>query len=130
MNNILDTLAWVKLKKDFLVVKETLTRIGIASKNDKRLYQSCHILHKQERYAIVHFKELFALDGKNHDFDESDLARRNTIVNLLTEWGLIEPENVSLVSEPVAPLSQIKILPAKQKDEWELITKYTIGRKK
>ena len=129
MNNILETLAWVKLKKDFLVVKETLTRIGIAAKTEKRLIQSCHILHKQDRYAIVHFKELFALDGKKNDFDENDLARRNTIVNLLTEWGLVEPENANQVSEPVAPLSQIKILSAKDKENWELVTKYSIGRK-
>ena len=129
MNNILETLAWVKLKKDFLVVKETLTRIGIAAKTEKRLIQSCHILHKQDRYAIVHFKELFALDGKKNDFDENDLARRNTIVNLLTEWGLVEPENSNQVSEPVASLSQIKILSAKDKENWELVTKYSIGRK-
>lgn len=122
----------IKLKKedDFLKVKETLTRIGVASKKDKTLYQSCHILHKQGRYYIVHFKELFALDGKPSNFSEGDIARRNTIVNLLKEWGLIEIVNVTSTESPVSPISQIKVLPHKEKNEWELVAKYNIGKKK
>lgn len=115
---------------DFLKVRETLTRIGIASKKDKVLYQSCHILHKQGKYYIVHFKELFALDGKPANFGDEDVARRNTIANLLAEWGLIKVVNPEQSKEPVAPLSQIKILPYKEKDDWELVAKYNIGRKK
>lgn len=115
---------------DFLKVRETLTRIGIASKKDKVLYQSCHILHKQGKYYIVHFKELFALDGKPANFGEEDIARRNTIANLLAEWGLIKVINTEKSTSLVAPLSQIKILPYKEKDEWELVAKYNIGRKK
>ena len=132
MNDILETLVWVTLKRqeDFLIVKETLTRIGVASKKDKKLFQSCHILHKQGRYAIVHFKELFALDGKHSDFGESDLGRRNTIANLLAEWGLVEMEDPAKSADPVAPLSQIKILPNAEKGEWELVAKYNIGRRK
>ena len=114
---------------DFLKVKETLTRIGVASKKDNKLFQSCHILHKQGKYYIVHFKELFALDGKPTDFSDNDVGRRNTIANLLQEWGLI-----SIVSgdteENVAPMNQIKIISFSEKDEWELITKYNIGKKK
>ena len=122
----------IKLKKedDFLKVKETLTRIGVASKKDKTLYQSCHILHKQGRYYIVHFKELFALDGKPSNFSEGDIARRNTIVNLLKEWGLIEIVNTTSTESPVSPISQIKVLPHKEKNEWELVAKYNIGKKK
>ena len=122
----------IKLKKedDFLKVKETLTRIGVASKKDKTLYQSCHILHKQGRYYIVHFKELFALDGKPSNFSEGDIARRNTIVNLLKEWGLIEIVNATFTESPVSPISQIKVLPHKEKSEWELVAKYNIGKKK
>ena len=107
----------IKLKKedDFLKVKETLTRIGVASKKDKTLYQSCHILHKQGRYYIVHFKELFALDGKPSNFSEGDIARRNTIVNLLKEWGLIEIVNTTSTESPISPISQIKVLPHKEK---------------
>ena len=122
----------IKLKKedDFLKVKETLTRIGVASKKDKTLYQSCHILHKQGRYYIVHFKELFALDGKPSNFSEGDIARRNTIVNLLKEWGLIEIVNTTSTESPVSPISQIKVLPHKEKSEWELVAKYNIGKKK
>jgi hypothetical protein len=116
-------------EESFLKVKETLTRIGISSKKDKKLYQSCHILHKRGRYAIIHFKELFILDGKANDFSEEDKARRNTIVNLLEEWGLVKTVNPAQVEDPVAPLSQIKILAFREKDEWELIAKYTIGRK-
>jgi len=115
---------------DFLKVRETLTRIGIASRKDKTLYQSCHILHKQGRYYIVHFKELFALDGKPSNFDEADIGRRNTIANLLAEWGLIELVEPAKSAEPISPLSQIKILPHKEKDEWNLEAKYNIGRKR
>lgn len=115
---------------DFLKVRETLTRIGIASRKDKTLYQSCHVLHKQGRYYIVHFKELFALDGKPANFDQGDLARRNTIANLLNDWGLIKLVDESKSADPVAPMSQIKIIPHKDKDEWILEAKYTIGRKK
>lgn len=130
--NIVDTLVEVELpsEESFLKIKETLTRIGIASKKDKKLYQSCHILHKQGKYYIVHFKELFMLDGKANNFDEEDKGRRNTIVGLLEQWGLIKVSNHRQISEPVAPLSQIKILPYKDKDDWELVAKYSIGRKK
>ena len=112
---------------DFLKVRESLTRIGVASRRDNKLFQSCHILHKQGRYFIVHFKELFALDGKDTNLSENDIARRNTIANLLNDWGLIE---VKGSVEPMAPLSQIKILSFREKDEWTLETKYNIGKKK
>jgi hypothetical protein len=127
----LNTMVEVLLKDqdDFLKVRETLTRIGIASRKDKTLYQSCHILHKQGKYYIVHFKELFALDGKPSNFDETDIARRNTIANLLGDWGLIELVDKKKSADPVAPLSQIKILPYKEKDDWILEAKYNIGRK-
>lgn len=127
----LETLVEVKLNidEDFLKVRETLTRIGVASKKDKTLYQSCHILHKQGLYYIVHFKELFALDGKPSNFAEEDIARRNTISNLLAEWGLITLVDKQKSQAPVAPMSQIKIIPYKEKDEWLLVTKYNIGRK-
>jgi len=118
----------LKNADDFLKIRETLSRIGVASRKDKVLYQSCHILHKQGRYFITHFKELFALDGKGADFGENDLERRNTIAKLLSDWGLlviIFPEK----HESQAPLSQIKVLPYKEKGEWELITKYNIGKK-
>ena len=130
--NIEDLLE-VRLKQedDFLKVKETLTRIGVASRKDKTLYQSCHILHKKGKYYIVHFKELFALDGKPTDFEENDLARRNTIGNLLAEWGLIEiVSKATNVEQPIAPLSQIKIISYKEKNEWLLTAKYNIGTKK
>jgi hypothetical protein len=132
MNNILDTLIWVTLERDedFLIVKETLTRMGVASKRDKKLFQSCHILHKQGRYAIVHFKELFALDGKNTDFDDQDLARRNTIANLLAEWDLVKIVDPEIIADKLAPISQIKILSNANKVDWELVPKYNIGRKK
>lgn len=127
----LETLVEVKLNidEDFLKVRETLTRIGVASKKDKILYQSCHILHKQGLYYIVHFKELFALDGKPSNFAEEDVARRNTISNLLAEWGLITLVDKQKTQSPVAPMSQVKIIPYKEKDEWSLVTKYNIGRK-
>ena len=115
---------------DFLKIRETLTRIGVASKKNRTIYQSCHILHKQGRYYIVHFKELFALDGKPSNFAEEDVARRNTIANLLAEWGLVDLVDVGKSSEPVAPLSQIKVLPYKEKDEWELVAKYNLGKKR
>jgi hypothetical protein len=130
--NIIDSLVEVTLpsQDSFLKVKETLTRIGVASKKDKILYQSCHILHKQGRYYIVHFKELFVLDGKTNTISDEDLARRNTIVNLLEEWGLVKTVDVEKVQDPVAPLSQIKVLPHKEKDEWSLVAKYSIGKRK
>ena len=113
---------------DFLKVRETLTRIGVASRKDKKLYQSCHILHKQGRYFIVHFKELFLLDGKKSDLEESDIARRNTIAQLMSDWGLITIENTKQL-DPLAPMRQIKIIPFKEKDKWELCPKYNIGNK-
>ena len=114
---------------DFLKVRETLSRIGVASKKDKTLYQSCHILHKQGRYFITHFKELFALDGKEADLTENDLKRRNAIAKLLSDWGLVKLLDKS-IEEELAPMSQIKILSFKEKDEWTLVTKYNIGRKR
>jgi hypothetical protein len=114
---------------DFLKVRETLTRIGVASRKDQILYQSCHILHKQGRYFIVHFKELFALDGKFADITENDLQRRNTIAQLLEDWGLINILAPDLFSD-TAPLSQIKVLSFGEKDKWNLVTKYNIGKKK
>ena len=127
---MIETLIEIGLEQpdDFLKVKETLTRMGVASRKERKLFQSCHILHKQGKYYIVHFKELFALDGKPTDFSENDEARRNAITNLLQEWGL-----VSIISgntlENIAPLNQIKILPYAEKVEWELIPKYNIGKK-
>jgi len=120
----------LKQQEDFLKVRETLTRIGVASRKDKTLYQSCHILHKQGKYYIVHFKELFALDGKPTNFTEEDQCRRNTITNLLAEWGLVDIVKEGCTSEQVAPLSQIKIISHKEKDQWELVAKYNIGKKK
>jgi Bacteriophage translational regulator len=130
--NIIDSLVEVTLpsQDSFLKVKETLTRIGVASKKDKILYQSCHILHKQGRYYIVHFKELFILDGKTNTLSDEDMARRNTIVNLLEEWGLVKSVDAEKVQDPVAQLSQIKVLPYKEKDEWSLVAKYSIGKRK
>ena len=119
----------VSLKEpdDFLKIRETLSRIGVASRRERKLYQSCHILHKQGRYYIVHFKELFALDGKDTNLSENDIARRNTIAKLLGDWGLVE---IKGNTEPAAPLSQIKIIAFKEKDAWELCTKYNIGKKR
>ncbi len=130
--NSIDSLIEVTLtsEEDFLKMKETLTRIGVASRKDKKLFQSCHILHKQGKYYIVHFKELFALDGKPSNFSEDDVARRNTIVNLLAEWGLIRLVNAQKSSTPVAPFSQVKVITHKEKDEWELVAKYNIGKKR
>jgi len=132
MINISDLIE-VKLveEDDFLKVRETLTRIGVASKKDKILYQSCHILHKQGRYYIVHFKELFSLDGKPTDISENDLARRNAITKLLEDWGLVEIVNKKQIENPEPIfLSQVKIISHKEKGEWELIPKYNIGKKK
>ena len=117
----------LKEPDDFLKVRETLSRIGVASRKEKILYQSCHILHKQGKYFIVHFKELFALDGKQTNLSENDIARRNTISKLLKDWGLVE---IQAELEPIAPLSQIKIISFKEKDEWALETKYNIGKKR
>jgi hypothetical protein len=113
---------------DFLKVRETLTRIGVASRKEKKLYQSCHILHKQGRYYIVHFKELFALDGKHANLTVNDIQRRNRIARLLVDWGLITINNMDLISD-IAPLNQIKVLSYKEKNDWTLETKYNIGRK-
>ena len=113
---------------DFLKVRETLSRIGVASRKNKTLFQPCHILHKQGKYYIVHFKELFALDGKDTNISENDIARRNTIANLLTDWGLVKVVKESDVE--AAPLSQIKVISFKEKNEWSLETKYNIGKKK
>ena len=128
----LSQLVEVRLRssEDFLKVKETLSRIGLASKKDNTLYQSCHILHKQGKYYIVHFKELFALDGKPSDFTPEDKGRRNTIALLLEEWGLVKVVEPERIAEPKAPMSQVKILPHKEKDGWILEAKYNIGRKK
>ena len=117
----------LKEPDDFLKVRETLSRIGVASRKERKLYQSCHILHKQGRYYIVHFKELFALDGKKTNLSENDIARRNTIANLLNDWGLI---NIIEEVTDLAPLSQIKVLSFNEKSEWTLETKYNIGKKK
>jgi hypothetical protein len=124
-----DRMLEVKLKEpdDFLKVRETLSRIGVASRKERKLYQSCHILHKQGRYYIVHFKELFALDGKETNITENDVARRNSISVLLSDWGLIE---IIGEAEPKAPLSQIKVISFKEKNEWDLETKYNIGKKR
>ena len=132
MNNIewhQDKMLEVKLKEpdDFLKVRETLSRIGVASRKERKLYQSCHILHKQGRYFIVHFKELFALDGKGTNISENDVSRRNSIASLLSDWGLVD---IIGDSEPKAPLSQIKVISFKEKHEWTLETKYNIGKKK
>ena len=114
---------------NFLKVKETLTRIGIASRKEHKLYQSCHILHKQGRYFLVHFKELFALDGKESNLTSNDVERRNTVAVLLQDWGLLKIVNMA-EAEPQASLSQIKVLSFKEKNEWELVPKYNIGKKK
>ena len=134
MENKIDQFIEVVLAEqdDFLKVKETLTRIGIASEKNKTLYQSCHILHKRGNYYIVHFKELFALDGKPSSLDEEDVARRNTIATLLEQWGLVKIVDSSKerISDKLAPMKQIKVIPFKQKDDWMLVSKYKIGKKK
>ena len=119
----------LKESDDFLKVKETLTRIGVASRKEKTLYQSCHILHKQSKYYIVHFKELFALDGKPYNFSDADIARRNTIANLLEEWNLVKLVDVEKTKDPSLPLNQLKILSFSEKEEWTLTPKYNIGKK-
>lgn len=129
---LVDEMLEVRLRtqEDFLKIKETLTRIGVASKKDKVLYQSCHILHKQGRYFIVHFKELFALDGKETNFSDEDRARRNTIANLLAEWELLDLNDPERSATEVAPVSQIKIISHRDKDDWNLVPKYSIGKKR
>ena len=119
-----------KENDDFLKIRETLTRIGVASRKDKTLYQSCHILHKRGKYYLVHFKELFALDGKESSFTENDLARRNSIARLLDEWDLLSILDEEQSSSPLAPMSQIKVLPHREKPEWNLVAKYNIGNAK
>lgn len=130
--SVVDSLVEVNLleQEDFLKIKETLTRIGVASKKDNTLYQSCHILHKQGKYYIVHFKELFMLDGKPSNFSEDDMSRRNTIATLLEQWGLLKVVRPEYIAELMAPISQIKIISHKEKDDWELVAKYNIGRRK
>ena len=119
----------LKEPDDFLKIRETLSRIGVASRKEKKLYQSCHILHKQGRYSILHFKELFILDGKHNTLTEEDISRRNTIVNLLEEWELVKIVDPSKTKDPVASLNQIKIISFKEKNDWELTVKYNIGKK-
>lgn len=130
--SILDQFIEVKLEEpdDFLKIRETLSRMGVASKKDKTLYQSCHILHKKGRFYIVHFKQLFQLDGKKTNFSEDDLARLNTIANLLHEWNLLTLVDEEKSEEPEAPMSQIKIISYKEKNDWKLETKYSIGKNK
>lgn len=132
MNETLDNLIEVKIaeEEDFLKIKETLTRIGVASRKEKKLYQSCHIFHKQGKYYIVHFKEMFAIDGKPSNFTEEDKGRRNKIAELLQDWGLLKVVDSDRVKEPLASMSQIKILNHKEKNEWTLEAKYNMGRKK
>jgi len=127
----IDDLIEIKLMHDddFLKVRETLTRIGVSSRKENKLYQSCHILHKRGKYYIVHFKELFALDGLTTDISDTDIGRRNAIVGLLEEWELLDIVDLEKCEEPLTPLNQIKIISYKEKDEWELIPKYHIGRK-
>jgi hypothetical protein len=132
MNNIIDSLLEVELKNedDFLKVKETLTRIGISSKLDKKLFQSCHILHKRGKYYICHFKELFLLDGKKSNISEQDIARRNAIAFALESWGLVKVLNPEKYKDSAMSIRQIKVLSHKEKGDWELITKYNIGQKR
>lgn len=132
MDSLIQDLLEISLNEpdDFLKVKETLTRIGVASKKQKVLYQSCHILHKQQKYYIVHFKELFKLDGKPSDFTENDRARRNTIAKLLEEWNLLTVIDKDMMNEEFVTLNQLKIISFKEKNEWELVQKYNIGNKK
>jgi hypothetical protein len=131
-NTAVDSLVEIDLKSEenFLKIRETLTRIGVSSRKENKLFQSCHILHKRGKYYIVHFKELFKLDGLPSDLSEEDIARRNAIISLLEEWELLEVIDENKVNEPMASISQIKILPFKEKDDWELIPKYHIGRRK
>lgn len=132
IEEIVDSLIEVELQsdEDFLKIRETLTRMGVSSRKENKLYQSCHILHKRGRYYIVHFKELFKLDGLPSDFSDDDMARRNAIISLLEEWELLTVLDENVINEPMASIAQIKILPYKEKDDWELIPKYHIGRRK
>lgn len=132
MNDILESLVEVTIdgEESFLKIKETLTRIGVASRKENKLYQSCHILHKQGRYYIVHFKEMFLLDGKPSNFSEEDMGRRNKIVELLRDWDLLKIVNEDQIKEPISPMNQIKVLNYKEKDQWTLEAKYQIGRKR
>tara|TARA_B100001939_G_scaffold235253_1_gene202784 strand:- start:1074 stop:1475 length:402 start_codon:yes stop_codon:yes gene_type:complete len=131
MDEIVNNLIEVKFpeKDDFLKIRETLTRIGVASRKEPELFQSCHILHKKGKYYIVHFKELFQLDGKQTNIDESDIGRRNTIIDLLVQWNLLSVVEPQRIQEPKAPLSQIKIVSFKEKKDWKLTAKYSIGTK-
>lgn len=132
MNELLDSLIEVKIaeEEDFLKIKETLTRIGVASRKEKKLYQSCHIFHKQGKYYIVHFKEMFLIDGKPSNFSEEDQGRRNKIIQLLQEWGLLKVVEPTNIEEPIVSMSQIKIINHKEKNDWTLEAKYNMGRKK
>jgi hypothetical protein len=132
MNELLDSLVEVKIaeEEDFLKIKETLTRIGVASRKEKKLYQSCHIFHKQGKYYIVHFKEMFLIDGKPSNFSDEDKGRRNKIIQLLQEWGLLKVVDSERIEEPLASMSQIKIINHKEKNDWILEAKYNMGRKK
>jgi len=129
---VVNSLVEVELKsdEDFLKIRETLTRIGVSSRKENKLYQSCHILHKRGKYYIVHFKELFKLDGLPSDLSDDDISRRNAIISLLEEWDLLTVLDEDIIDEPMASIAQIKILPYKEKDDWELIPKYHIGRRK
>lgn len=132
MNRVVDSLLEIRIgeEDDFLKIRETLTRIGVASKKDKTLYQSCHILHKQGRFYLVHFKEMFSLDGKDTNFSEEDMGRRNTIATLLEEWGLLKIVDPQMASAPRTGINQIKIISHKEKGNWTLLTKYAIGKKR
>lgn len=132
MNDILESLIEIRIaeEEDFLKIKETLTRIGVASRKEKKLYQSCHIFHKQGKYYIVHFKEMFALDGKPSNFSDEDKGRRNKIVGLLQDWGLLKVVDPDKIADPVATMSQIKIINHKEKNDWTLEAKYNMGRSK
>ena len=132
MNDLLETLIEVKIaeEEDFLKIKETLTRIGVASRKEKKLYQSCHIFHKQGRYYLVHFKEMFVMDGKSSNFSDEDKGRRNKIAELLQDWGLLKVVDSETIKSPSSPMSQIKIINHKEKHEWTLEAKYNMGRKK
>lgn len=132
MNDLINNLVEVRIaeEEDFLKIKETLTRIGVASRKEKKLYQSCHIFHKQGKYYIVHFKEMFAIDGKPSNFSDEDKGRRNKIIELLEDWGLLKVVEADQIKDPLASMSQIKIINHKEKNEWALETKYNMGRKK
>ena len=132
MNDLLETLIEVRIaeEEDFLKIKETLTRIGVASRKEKKLYQSCHIFHKQGKYYIVHFKEMFAIDGKPSNFSDEDKGRRNNIIELLQDWQLLKVVESDKIKDPLASMSQIKIINHKEKNDWTLEAKYNMGRKK